>query len=71
MSTNTEPESDEPRHPAVNVTGALARARKARHHPDCHCRNYQSRWCNALDALWSRAVDRELDSLVPKETGCV
>jgi hypothetical protein len=45
------------------VAGALARARKARHHPDCNCRTYERRYCNPMDALWSRAMDRELDAL--------
>ena len=63
MSTTHTSDCDEPRHPAVDVAGALARARKARHHPDCNCRNYERRYCNPMDALWSRAMDRELDAL--------
>lgn len=71
MSTKTDSESDQPPHPAVSITGALARARKARHHPDCNCRIHQGKWCSPLDALWSRAVDRELDSIaVRKPDAC-
>lgn len=47
----------------TRVIAALAEARKARHHKDCHCRHFDGRWCNAADALWSRAADRELSKL--------
>jgi hypothetical protein len=48
--------------PENRVTVALAQARKHRHHKTCRCRNYQG-YCSPNDALWSRAVDRELDGI--------
>lgn len=51
----------------TKVVAALAEARKARHHPDCHCRRFHGRWCNAADALWGRAMDRCLSQLQQKE----
>lgn len=47
----------------TRVIAALAEARKARHHRDCHCRRFESQYCNATDALWQRAINRELDNL--------
>lgn len=48
---------------ATRVMHALAEARKARHHPDCHCRMWQRTACNAADALWTRAANRELEQM--------
>jgi len=48
--------------PENRVTLALAQARKFRHHKTCRCRHYQG-YCSPNDALWSRAVDRELDEM--------
>lgn len=42
---------------------ALHQARKHRHHPNCRCMRYGGLYCTAADALWSRAVDRELEKL--------
>lgn len=42
---------------------ALAEARRARHHRDCHCRLFDRQFCNAADALWQRALNRELEQL--------
>ena len=47
----------------TRIVAALAEARKARHHKDCHCRLFDGRYCNATDALWSRALERELTKL--------
>ena len=49
--------------PENRVTLALAYARKARHHTFCRCRHWQG-YCSPNDALWSRALDRELDTLI-------
>lgn len=49
--------------PQLRVMFALAESRKARHHRDCHCRMFDRRYCNAADALWSRALERELSKL--------
>jgi hypothetical protein len=43
------------------ITAALAEARKARHHADCHCRRFDHQYCNGADAVWQRAINRELD----------
>lgn len=45
------------------IIHALAEARRVRHHRDCHCRLFDDQWCNAADALWTRAVNRELDQI--------
>ena len=45
------------------VRQALAEARRARHHDDCHCRMYRGTACNATDALFQRAINRELDHM--------
>lgn len=50
----------------TRIVKALAEARKARHHKDCHCRRFDGRYCNAAAALWERALERELANL--KET---
>lgn len=47
----------------TKVIAALAEARKARHHRDCHCRMFDRQYCNAADALWQRALERELDRI--------
>lgn len=46
----------------VRDVHALAQARKVRpSHAGCCCFAFEHTYCNALDALWSRATDRELD----------
>lgn len=47
----------------TRIIAALAEVRKARHHRDCHCRRFDHQYCNAADALWQRAINRELDNL--------
>lgn len=47
----------------TRIVAALAEARKARHHKECHCRRFDGRYCNAVDALWQRALERELGNL--------
>lgn len=49
--------------PQARIVAALAEARKARHHPECHCRMFAREFCNAADALWQRAVNRELQQI--------
>lgn len=46
----------------TRIIAALAEARKARHHKDCHCRRFDGRYCNGTDAVWQRAINRELDN---------
>lgn len=53
----------------TRVIEALAEARKARHHRDCHCRHFDRTACNAADALWTRAYTRELSKLYPESVG--
>ena len=48
--------------PENRVALALAHARKYRHHQSCRCQRFEG-YCTANDALWSRAVDRELDAI--------
>lgn len=51
----------------TKIVLALAEARKARHHRDCHCRMFQRVACNAADALWTRAMDREIDNMAQQQ----
>lgn len=51
----------------TRIIAALAEARKARHNPHCHCRRFDNLYCNATDALWSRALERELTKLKPPQ----
>lgn len=51
----------------TRIITALAEARKARHHRDCHCRMFDKQFCNAADALWQRALTRELTILYPDQ----
>ena len=46
------------------IAAALAAARKARHHRDCYCRMFDGQFCNAADALWQRATNRELERII-------
>ena len=50
-----------PDHPQERLQFCLEQARAHRHHATCRCRLYEGGYCTAGDALWSRAVDRELD----------
>jgi hypothetical protein len=47
----------------TKIIEALAGARRARHHRDCYCRRFDGQFCNAADALWSRAANRELEEM--------
>jgi len=47
----------------TRIVKALYEARKARHHRRCNCRKFEGQWCNATDALWSRAMNRELEQM--------
>lgn len=42
---------------------ALHHARQNRHHKTCRCRRYAGLYCSAADALWSNALNRELDNI--------
>lgn len=48
----------------TRIVAALAESRKARHRNDCHCRRFDRQFCNAADALWQRAMNRELSKLI-------
>lgn len=67
--SHTAPDSELPRQARTRtdretrIVLALAEARKARHHRDCHCRRFDRQWCNAVDALFSRAANRELEQM--------
>jgi len=47
----------------TRIINALAEARRMRHHRNCYCRRFDGQFCNAADALWSRAVNRELEEM--------
>ena len=49
--------------PQLRVMFALHKARQFRHHRDCQCGMYDREGCNAQDAEWRRAMNRELDNL--------
>jgi len=49
--------------PQLRIMFALHKARLHRHHRDCQCRQYHGEGCTAADALWTRAMDRELEQL--------
>lgn len=49
--------------PQLRAVYALAEARKARHHPTCHCRMFDRQFCNAADALWQNKLNRELETM--------
>lgn len=52
----------------TRIVKALHEARRQRHHRDCHCRRFDRQYCNAMDALWSRAMNRELGQMrTPKQ----
>lgn len=51
----------------TRITKALANARQSRHHRDCNCRTFDHQFCNAADALWQRALNRELEQLTTQE----
>ena len=50
--------------PQLRAMFALHKARIYRHHRNCHCGMYHGEGCNAADALWTRALNRELDVLL-------
>ncbi len=43
---------------------ALHHARQHRHHKTCRCMRYKGLYCTAADAIWSNALNRELDEMV-------
>ena len=47
----------------TRIVKALSEARRMRHHKDCHCRMFDGQFCNAMDALWTRAMNRELGQM--------
>ena len=49
--------------PQLRVAFSLHQARRHRHHKYCHCRRFDGEGCNASDALWTRAMDRELEQM--------
>jgi len=49
----------------ARIVKALAEARRARHYPTCYCRRFDGQYCNATDALWSRAANRQLEEMTP------
>ena len=49
--------------PQLRVMWALHMARAHRHHPNCDCRAYGGVDCTAASALWTRALNRELEKL--------
>jgi hypothetical protein len=49
--------------PQLRAAYSLHQARLHRHHKHCQCRKYHGDGCNATDALWTRAMDRELEQL--------
>ena len=60
---SSDPVDPVPPTPQAAATLALAQARRYRHHRSCTCFTYARLYCSAADALWSRALDRELDKL--------
>ena len=52
--------------PQLRAMFALHKARLYRHHRDCQCRMFHGEGCSAADALWTRAMDRELDAMGQK-----
>lgn len=46
--------------PQLRAAYALHMARQYRHHKNCRCGVYHG-FCSAADALWTRAMDRELE----------
>jgi hypothetical protein len=64
MATHdTDPQTSHQPTPRDAAIYALAQARRYRHHPGCRCMTFEGLYCSAADALWSRALDRELDSV--------
>lgn len=53
----------------VRATHALTQIRKHRHHRGCMCMQFDHLYCNATDALWSRALDRILDEIGDTSAG--
>ncbi len=49
--------------PQLRVMFALHNARLHRHHRNCHCRSYHGEGCTAADAMWTAAMNRELEQL--------
>lgn len=49
--------------PQLRAMFALHKAREHRHHRNCLCGAYHGEGCNAADAMWTRAMNRELEEL--------
>lgn len=49
--------------PQLRALYALSQARQYRHHRHCHCGEYEGSGCNDMDAMWTRRMDKELESL--------
>jgi hypothetical protein len=47
----------------TRIMFALQESRKARHQRECHCRMFDKQFCTAADALWQRAMNRELEQI--------
>lgn len=52
--------------PQLRIAFALHKARQFRHHRDCHCGRFDGVACSAADAMWTRAMDRELEDINPR-----
>jgi hypothetical protein len=55
---------DQKETPQLRAAFSLYQARRHRHHKHCHCRSFHGEGCNASDALWTRAMDRELEQML-------
>jgi hypothetical protein len=63
---NTETDNVEPPTSATPQEAAqiaLANSRAARHHSTCTCMQFQHLYCNAQDALWQNALNRNLQAI--------
>lgn len=49
--------------PQLRIMFALHKARQFRHHRNCHCAKVEGQGCTAADAMWRRAMDRELETI--------
>ncbi len=58
--------------PYTGIAWAVVYARRARHHPDCHCNQHRAAdgagYCNAYEATWTTAIDRLLDRIMAQQT---
>lgn len=49
--------------PQLRIMFALYKSRQFRHHRHCQCAAVEGQGCTAADAMWRRAMDRELESI--------